>query len=465
MKAKLVKKLVAVSLVSAMAVSSLAGCGNGGSSDKDADKTTGKDGEQVLKVAAFNGGNGEQIWKDITEAFEAENEGVKVELDISSELDQDLTKKIKNKDYPDVVYYNLGQPSGFTENMLKENAVADISDVFDDELKDKMLDGILDGTDAQPYGDGKVYLAPIFYTPTGLWYNKNLFEGDQKKYDLPTTWDEFFALGDQAKADGVSLFTFPTSGYLDSTVYTMLEQAGGMDFYNDALQYNADTWTSESGEKVLDTLGKLVSPEYTQEDTVANANADGGFKINQQNVIDGKALFMPNGNWVIAEMAASTPDDFEWGMMPAPKWDGDDTQAVYMFTEQMWVPKDAPNMDLAKEFVKFMYSDTVVDILLNNTTVDNETGKESAAPIVAPVKGAAEKLPDGTTKDVYASTTADDIVAVTGKLATTKPIEGLDVQKNIYGATESINTGDMTVDEWQKQLVETWEKCADNLEQ
>ena len=101
-------------------------------------------------------------------------------------------------------------------------------------------------------------------------------------------------------------------------MYTMLEQAGGMDFYNNALEYDADTWTSDAGKKVLDTLGKLVTPDYTQEDTVANANAEGGFKINQQNVIDGKALFMPNGNWVIGEMAASTPEDFAWGMMPAP---------------------------------------------------------------------------------------------------------------------------------------------------
>ena len=44
--------------------------------------------------------------------------------------------------------------------------------------------------------------------------------------------------GDQAKADGISLFTFPQAGYFDATMYSMLEQAGGMDFYNAALQYD-----------------------------------------------------------------------------------------------------------------------------------------------------------------------------------------------------------------------------------
>lgn len=464
MKKKVVRKLMALALVSAMATSMLAGCGSSDDSGKDSGKDADKGSEEtVLKVAAFEGGNGTQIWEDIAKAFEESHDGVKVELEMSPELDKDLTKAIQNGDVPDVVYYNLGQPSGFTETMLKEEAIADISDVFDDELKDKMLDGILDGTDAQPYGDGKIYLAPIFYTPTGFWYNATLV-GEGKQYEIPTTWDEFFALGEQAKKDGHSLFTFPTTGYFDATIYAMLAQAGGLDFYNDALRYDADTWTSEEGKKVLDTVAKLVGKDYTQEDTVSNANADGGFKINQQNVIDGKALFMPNGNWVIGEMAASTPEDYEWGMMGVPKWSEDESQSVYTFTEQMWVPADAPNMDLAKEFVKFMYSDEVVDICLNNKTTDKESGKESDTPVVVPVKGAADKLPDGVTKDCYAAATADDVVAVTGKWATTAPIEGLDMAKAVYGPIESINTGDMTVDEWQKQLVETWEKCADALE-
>ena len=464
MKKKVVRKLMALALVSAMATSMLAGCGSGDDSGKDSGKDADKGSEEtVLKVAAFEGGNGTQIWEDIAKAFEESHDGVKVELEMSPELDKDLTKAIQNGDVPDVVYYNLGQPSGFTETMLKEEAIADISDVFDDELKDKMLDGILDGTDAQPYGDGKIYLAPFFYTPTGFWYNATLV-GEGKQYEIPTTWDEFFALGEQAKKDGHALFTFPTTGYFDATIYAMLAQAGGLDFYNDALKYDANTWTSDEGKKVLDTVAKLVGKDYTQEDTVSNANADGGFKINQQNVIDGKALFMPNGNWVIGEMAASTPADYEWGMMGVPKWSEDESQSVYTFTEQMWVPADAPNMDLAKEFVKFMYSDEVVDICLNNKTTDKESGKESDTPVVVPVKGAADKLPDGVTKDCYAAATADDVVAVTGKWATTAPIEGLDMAKAVYGPVESINTGDMTVDEWQKQLVETWEKCADALE-
>ncbi|MCC2254967.1 carbohydrate ABC transporter substrate-binding protein [Ruminococcus sp. CLA-AA-H200] len=462
MKRKVVKKVLAVSLVSAMTVGLLAACGSdSGSGSSDGGSSDGGSSDNVLKVAAFEGGNGAEIWKQITAAFEEEYD-CEVELELSSELDQVLTKNIQNGDVPDVVYYNLGQESGFTETMLKEQAVADISDVFDDELRGKMLDGILDGTDAQPYGDGKIYLAPIFYTPTGFWYNATLV-GEGKQYALPTTWDEFFALGEQAKADGRSLFTYPQPGYFDATIYAMLAQAGGLDYYNSALEYDADTWTSEEGTKVLETISELVS-NYLFADTVSNANTDGGFKINQQAVIDGDALFMPNGNWVIGEMANSTPSDYEWGMMGVPKWSADETQAVYTFTEQMWIPADAPNIDLAKEFIKFMYSDTVVDLCLANKTTNAETGEESDAPIVVPVKGAADKLPEGVTKDSYAASTADDVVAVTGTWATTAPIEGLNMKDAVYKPIDSISTGDMSVEEWQEQLVGVWEQCAGALE-
>ena len=468
----MVKKLVAMALVSTMALSGLAACGDtkeekpAADTGKEEGKDNGESGEkQTLKLAAFKGGNGEKIWEDIAAAFE-EEKGVEVELEMSSELDKDLTKSIQKGEFPDVVYYNLGQKSGFTETMLKEGAIADISDVFaDEELKGRLLDGITDGTDAQPFADGKIYLAPIFYTPTGFWYNKNLFEGENKKYDLPTTWEEFFALGDAAKADGVSLFTFPQSGYLDATIYSMLAQAGGTEFYQKAIKYDKDTWTSEEGKKVLDTLGKLVSPEYTEKDTVANANADGGFKINQQNVIDNKALFMPNGNWVIGEMANSTPEGFNWGMMAPPKFSANDEKHfIYTFTEQMWVPAEAKEMDLAKKFVKFMYSDKVVDLMLANETTNKETGEKSAAPIVAPVAGASDKLPAGTIKDTYTLANSEGYETVSGAWATTKPIEGFDMKATVYGSIDALNSGEMKAADYNKLLVDTWKKLAENVE-
>ena len=475
------KKAISTVLALGMSLSMLTACGGATSSSTAASTAasestaasastsaaatgTGDYAGQTLKVAAIETAYGAEMWQQIADGFEAKT-GATVELTTDKNLEDVIDPQMKAGNFYDVVHLAAGREKALPETMLKENAIEEVTDVLsmnvlgeDITVGEKIIPGFTGNLTTNPYGDDRVFMMPMFYGPCGLFYNKANFTEGGGDLELPTTWDEFFALADQTD---IPLFTYPVAGYLDAFTYALIAEIGGQDFFNKALQYDETVWSSPEMDKMFEILGKLA--ENTNDATTGYANND-NFTKNQQLILDNKALFMPNGNWVIGEMAASTPDDFEWGMMPAPKWEGDETQAVYTFTEQMWIPADAPNMDLAKEFIKFMYSDTVVDILLGNTTTDEETGEESPSPVVAPVKGAADKLPEGTTKDCYAATTADDIVTVTGKWATTAPIEGLNMNEATYKPIESINTGDMTVEEWQAQLVETWEKCAAALE-
>ena len=163
----------------------------------------------------------------------------------------------------------------------------DISDVF------KNLEGKIDPAYAENavvdyYGTGKgKYLLPLKTTPAGFFYNTNLI-GEGKKYALPTTWDEMWALGEQAKADGTSLFTYPTQGYFDNTLMAMLAESGGLEFFTKAMQYSDNTWESAEGRRVLDTIAKLVSSENLFADTVSNALTKDAFTKNQQAVIYAK---------------------------------------------------------------------------------------------------------------------------------------------------------------------------------
>ena len=444
------KKLLCMSLVALMAATTLVGCG---SQTTDGDNV--QEGKRVLKVAAFEGGNGGEIWKNLEKAFEEENQDVDIQLQLSSKLDEELRPQMLNGEYPDVVYYNMGQKSGFTETMIKENALLDISDVFEGELKEKLSDGFAENAITQPYGDGKTYLAPIFYSPTGLWYDSSKFADGE----VPATWDEMWAYGDKLKAEGKSLFTYPTSGYLDGTLFAMLYQAGGADYYKKALEYDENTWSSKEGQLIIDTIEKLST--YAWDATVANANTDGGFKKNQQAVIDGDVAFMPNGNWVVGEMSESTPENFKWGFMPLPAYEEGGDRYAYTFFEQVWVPKDAENADDAKEFIKFLYSDKAVDLMINNKTT-NKDGEEVSTPVVQPVKGIVDKL-EGDMKLFYSIYEQEGVLPALGNWATTDTIEGLDFSKAVYGAVDSIINGSMTADEWKTQLIETFEKCKANL--
>ena len=54
--------------------------------------------------------------------------------------------------------------------------------------------------------DGKQYFIPFYNYPWVVIYRKSLFE--EKGYTVPTTWDEFTALGDKMKTDGLVPLAF-----------------------------------------------------------------------------------------------------------------------------------------------------------------------------------------------------------------------------------------------------------------
>ena len=110
-----------------------------------------------------------------------------------------------------------------------------------------------------------------------------------------------------------------------------------------------------------------------------------------------------------------------------------------------------------------MYSYTVVDIMLANETTNKETGETTAAPIVPPVIGASDALPEGPVKDTYELAATEGCEVVAGTWATTEAIEGFDMAKTVYGTIDGLATGDVTAEAYQTQLVEAWAKLAENV--
>ena len=214
------KKLISLVLAGTM-VFGLAACGsNGGDKKSEGDSS---DSDKVVKVAVVETAYGADMWNDVAAAFEKET-GVKVELTIDKKLEDVINPQMKSGEYPDVILRAVGAESGITETFVKDNNLVDLTDVLDmtvpgEEVTvgDKILPGFVENTITNPYGDGKTYLMPMFYGPCGLFYNAGLFE--EKGWDVPTTWDEMWALGDKAKEEGIALFTYPTTGYFDAFFY------------------------------------------------------------------------------------------------------------------------------------------------------------------------------------------------------------------------------------------------------
>ena len=181
----------------------------------------------------------------------------------------------------------------------------------------------------------------------------------------------------------------------------------------------------------------------------AQAN-DQDFTQNQQLVLDNKALFMPNGTWIVSEMAeAPRADGFEWGMTALPAITEGGDRYSYTFFEQMWIPKGAENIDAAKQFIAFMYSDTAADLF-------------AEAGAAQPVTGIVDKLTGD--NQIFYGIYDDGAKAALGAFASYKSVAGLGTQREVFfDPVNALVSGSMTKDEWVSSIKTASDQMRANL--
>lgn len=425
----------------------LAACGGGGQEEgtpnnNDPEPAEGTDEEVTLKLAALESAYGKEVWENIVSAYEAQNENVTIELTAAKNIEEVVRPEMQAGDYPDVFMLATDREEALTETMIKENGIENIEDILamdvygeDVSVADKLLDGFTETLATNPYADNEMYLAPMFYSPTGLFYNEALLE--EHGWDVPETWEEMWELGEKAAEEDISLFTYPVAGYFDTLIGSLLYASGGPDLFNSVMEYEEGIWQSDEAMKVLETVEKLS--EYLHPNTVANANPN-DFTKNQQLVLDNEAIFMPNGSWVIEEMAeAPRADGFEWGMTSVPAFGDTGDQYAFTFFEQIWIPSEAENIDAAKEFLTFLYSDEAADIFLE-------------AGAVQPIEGIVEKLGDDlkVLYEVY----EEGALPAMGTFASTDPVPGADIGEELYEKIDSVMSDRITIEEWRDSIEE-----------
>ena len=458
------KKFFSLLLTLAL-VLSLAACG-GGNGGSDAGTTTPPPADSgdtqtpppaedvTITVAALASGYEEAypgMWQEVCDAFTAET-GVKVNLICDKNLEDVIGPSMQGGDFPDVIHLATGREKGLTEQFIKDRNIAELTDVLSmtipgesTKVSDKIVGGFTDTSVTNPYGDGVTYLAPMFYSPCGLFYNAGLFE--EKGWTVPATWDEMWELAEKAQAEGSYLFTYPTTGYFDAFLYALMYSVGGPDFFNKATTYAEGIWDTPEAQQCFDIIAKLAS--YTNPVTPAQAN-DQDFTQNQQLVLDNKALFMPNGTWIVGEMAeAPRADNFKWGMTALPAAKAGGNGASYCWLEQAWIPAAAPNLDAAKQFVAFLYSDAACAIFAKGGAVQ-------------PVPGLTDNL-EGDNKMFYAiyDNGAD---AAMGNFAAYNAVAGLGTVREVFlDPVNGLVNGSVTVDQWVSDIKAASDQMRANI--
>lgn len=463
--------------------------------------------DESFTIAFLSGGRGSTYVQELVDEFKktdawknylAANDLEDLEVNIiqggADIVVSEVQNKINTGKYPDVMFlnYNMGG-TRLTENFVSNEMLVNLDSLLEEQipgenvtLKSKFVDGILNNYAIKPYGEAKgVYTLPAFYSPTGLWYDASRFnaDGSDGKYKLPTTWDEFWLLGDELNAangnnsasqvdgDHPSLFTYPTTGYFDSVIPAAVANSAGASKVMDMLAYKDNIWNDTDVKAGLRNVVRLR--DYLSPTTVSEAGAEGGYTRNQQSVIGatsvvdgqvtqtsrGTALFVPNGDWLPAEMASTTPAGFEWGFMPLPA--GSQGRYVTSFIETVYLHSRGDYNDLAKQFLLFYYSDAGAKIV----------AEESGA--IIPTKNALAKAAENgiaasTIKlyDVY-----NDYPAVVGMFASTEPVTGLvwndvlytELNTKVFNDENSAKSIDDLLSEWVTRLESASDRYRENI--
>lgn len=356
-------KIAALILAAMMTGSALAGCGGAAApadaSNKDSSSAAASGEKEVLEVAVFEGGFGGEYWEEMMAAYQKEHPNVEFKSVISPKVGEIIRPRVVSGDTPDILVMTDGDQSGLLSAMIKDKALLEITDVFegpaydsDVPLKDVIIDGHMDSRNFRPYGDGKIYLAPRETGYSTLVYNKHLFE--EKGWSVPKTWDEFFALGDVAKAEGRALFTYQGlyPGYLGNMLTACCADVLGRDGMEKMYNYEEGSFNNPQVIEILTNIQRLAR-DYMMEGTIALNHTQ-----SQTEMMQGHALFIPNGSWMVNEMKdAPREEGFTFGITPWPTMTEDSDRFIASSYGQVSIPKNAKNPERAKDFLRFLYTD------------------------------------------------------------------------------------------------------------
>lgn len=266
---KILKTLLAGTLISAM----LVGCGSGGGGD---DATSKSGGDKTVTLKLFSNlpdrrtGQGLVEQKIIDEYMEA-NKNVKIEVEaLDEEAYKTKFKAYSMEGMPDIVSI-WGQPA-FLDEVVEAGVLAELNTA--DYSNYKFVDGSLDG---YTY-NGKLYGLPRNTDVQCIFYNQKMFEENQ--WEVPATYDDLIELAGKIAKKGIVPMAmdggdgWPMAVYLSDVLYKLV----GSDYQSvvsNAVKNN--DFTDENIKKAAELLkraadAKLFQKGYDSQDYATAMN-------------------------------------------------------------------------------------------------------------------------------------------------------------------------------------------------
>lgn len=223
--------------------------------------------------------------------------------------------------------------------------------------------------------DGKLYGITTGNSTSGIVYNKKAFS-DAGITEIPKTWDEFLAVCEKLKQNGVIPLSsnFKDKWPLGSWVYDMPRVIeNNRDFPNSRINMEAPFTMDNGYGKAMSLIKELADKGYLEKD-INSTN----WEQSKKDVANGKMGMYFLGNWVINQVIGVGAKSDNIGFFPLPFDNSGELRAAFNPDFFYAVNKNSKNLEATKAFLKWMLEDS---------------GYEDFAGFISPLKGRESKLP------------------------------------------------------------------------
>lgn len=280
------KKVLAITLATAMTIGMLAGCGTSGNDGKD----SASDGDKITLNYWTWFPSKDQI-QETVDAFEKENPDIKINMTVmeSKAFQEKVPLALSTEEDIDVIGV---QPSAFAEEV--QDYLADLDElmpeVAGDNWKDSYSEKCLEQGNKLTGGDTKMLVLTNSGSMVGF-YNAALLKDIGA--EVPKTFEEYKAVAEKFKEKYpdkyVSVFAGKDSWVVDEMMLTVLGQQG--DYYNQ-WRYNGADVDSDEFKQAINDLKKYFDEGIFSKDVL-----DLDYASATEEFTNGDALIYYMGSW------------------------------------------------------------------------------------------------------------------------------------------------------------------------
>lgn len=313
------------------------------------------------------------------------------------DLKTQVSLALSGNDVPDVVQVNNAR--GDMGQFVKAGQLLDLTPYADqygwaDRFSDSILSKVRYSADGTTFGEGNLYGLPQTGEVVGIFYS-------QKKLDAlgggaPTTWEEYFALLDAAKAAGEqpmalgNIEKWPAIHVFGPLQAHFVEPA---DVVKLGMGNAGASWVDEPNTAAMEKFQEWGEKQYF-------GTSPNGLDYDPawNDFTTGTGVFLPGGSWLGTDMEAIMGEDLHF-MAPPPAVDG--KPATTGGTGIPFsIPAKAKNAAAAAAYIDFITSESAMETIADNGGMPVLRTKE-----LAPASGVQ--------KEIYE---AFDTVSTTGTL-------------------------------------------------